>query len=106
MNHIVLRELARSRRGKAEAPARGVGSKIKLRRLAFGGDEVRPVQEMGHLLPLLIPFADRLPVPRLKSGKYLKVTTPRNAQRMRPSNATKSTAVAAAQARNKTGRDR
>ena len=50
MNDIVLRELARSRRGKAEAPARGVGTKIELRRLAFGGDEVRPVQKLDRLL--------------------------------------------------------
>ena len=37
-------------RGKAEASARGVGNKIESRRLAFGGDEVRPVQKLDRLL--------------------------------------------------------
>jgi hypothetical protein len=52
MNDVVLRELAQSRCGKVEAPARGVGTKIELCRQAFGGDEVRSVQKVDRLLQL------------------------------------------------------
>jgi len=52
MNNLVLCELAGSRRGKTEPPARGVGTEIELRRVAFGGNEVRPVQKSDRLLTL------------------------------------------------------
>ena len=50
MNDIVFREFAGPGRGKAEAPARGVGIKIELRRLTLGGNEVRSVQKLDRLL--------------------------------------------------------
>jgi hypothetical protein len=50
MNDIVFGQLARPGCVKVEAPDRGVGITIELRGLAFGGDEVRPVQKLNRLL--------------------------------------------------------
>ena len=50
MNDIVLREVARSRCGKAEMQSRFVGIELNPRWLAFGGNEVRAFQELKRFL--------------------------------------------------------
>ena len=50
MNDIVCRELARSRRGKAEVQSGGIGIALNLCQLAFGRKEVRPFQELERFL--------------------------------------------------------
>ena len=50
MNDVVFREFARSGRGKAEVQPRFPRVELNLRRLTFGGDEIRPVQELERLL--------------------------------------------------------
>jgi hypothetical protein len=50
INDVVLREGARSRRGKAEVQSRLVGVELNPRRLAFGGNEVRTFQKLECFL--------------------------------------------------------
>ncbi len=59
INEVVLRKVARSRRGKAEVQ-RAV--ELNSRRLAFGGNEVRPFQELKRFLqPRALSIVARRP---------------------------------------------
>src|SRR5205823_6586051 len=50
INDVILVEAARSRRGKLEVSSRLVEIEFHPRRLTFGGNEVRPLQELERFL--------------------------------------------------------